>query len=324
MFTNIFVFLVVLALAIVSGWLFFKALRASKLWIKVVGGLVAAGACVGFAILAVMGGLGILKYYFPSVGLAPELTVTSTPEQLARGEYLVNLTCIGCHGSVDAQGNQTREQPLQGGWNFGASKGVGFAGRIAAENLTPGGKLANYTDGEIFRALRYSVNQDGHLLSAMSLLPYSQLSDTDIEALIAYLRSLPPVENKQPTGDNLNYIGMLAAGVGFYGNPKTASASVSAPPEGVTPEYGKYVATYGDCRICHGPDMTGAKASIALPEAPNPRYYVDEITQAEFIQMMRTGIRANGVPFKDIMPWQNAAHMTDEDLAALYLYLTTE
>jgi hypothetical protein len=71
MFVNIFFFFVVLALAIVSGWLFFKALRASKLWVKIIGGLAAAGACVGFAIWVVLGGIGILKYYFPGVGPAP-------------------------------------------------------------------------------------------------------------------------------------------------------------------------------------------------------------------------------------------------------------
>jgi mono/diheme cytochrome c family protein/cytochrome c553 len=323
MFLNIFIFFVVLALAILAGWLFFKALHASKLWVKIVGGLVSVGACIGFAVLAVLGGIGIFKYYFPRVSPAPELTVASTPEQIARGEYLTGLSCIGCHGSVDAQGNQTRERPLSGGWNVGASKGVGYAGLIAAENLTPGGKLANYTDGEILRALRNSVDKDGHLLSAMSLLPYDQISNADLEAIIAYLRSLPPVVNKLPTGDHLNYIGMLAAGAGYYGNPNVPSTTVIAPPEGVTPEYGKYVATYGDCRTCHGPDMTGTKATIVLPAAPDVRPYVSSISEDQFMEMMRTGVRPNKVPFTDYMPWQNAENMTDNDLAALYLYLTT-
>jgi cytochrome c553 len=323
MFLNIVFFLVCLALAIVAGWLIYKALRAPKLWVKIVGGLVAAGACVGFAVLTIMGGIGILKYYFPGVDPAPELTVEGTPEQVARGEYLTNLSCIGCHGAVDAQGNQTGEQPFSGGWNFGAAEGVGFAGLIAAENLTPAGKLAGYSDGELFRSLRYSVDQNGHLLSAMSLLPYSELSDADTLAVIAYMRSLPPAENDLPTGDKLNYIGMLAAGAGFYGDPKTASATVTAPAEGVTPEYGKYVATYGDCRTCHGPDMTGAKATMVLPAVPNARPYVSKISEAEFAEMMRTGVRPNGLAFTDNMPWENAARMTDEDLSALYLYLTT-
>jgi mono/diheme cytochrome c family protein len=323
MFVNIIFWLICLAISIGAGWLTIKALRAPKLWVKIVGGLVAAGACLGFASWVFIGGYGILKYYFPGVGPAPELAVAGTPEQIARGEYLTNLSCIGCHGAVDDQGNLTGNQPFSGGWNFGASKGVGFAGLIAAENLTPGGKLADYSDGELFRAMRYSVNKDGHLLSAMSLMPYSQLSDADTEAIIAYLRSLAPVENNLPTGDKLNYLGMLAAGAGFYGDPKAASETVPAIPEGVTVEYGKYVATYGDCRVCHGPDMTGAKATFVLPTVPNPRPLVKNMSEDQFAEMMRTGIRPNGIAFTKEMPWENAARMTDDDLAALYLYLTT-
>lgn len=72
-----------------------------------------------------------------------------------------------------------------------ADEGFGFMGQVATENLTPGGKLAGYTDGEIFRAIREGVDQDGRLLLFMSSLSYRELSDDDIEAVIAYLRSHP-------------------------------------------------------------------------------------------------------------------------------------
>lgn len=38
--------------------------------------------------------------------------------------------------------------------------------------------------------------------------------------------------------------------------------------------------------------------------------------------MMRIGVRPNGTAFPETMPWQNAAQMTDDDLSALYLYVT--
>ena len=54
---------------------------------------------------------------------------------------------------------------------------------------------------------------------------------------------------------------------------------------------------------------------------PNPRLFVGLITPEEFIQTMRTGKRPNGTELQ--MPWRNASQMSDEDLGALYVYLTS-
>jgi len=69
--------------------------------------------------------------------------------------------------------------------------------------------------------------------------------------------------------------------------------------------------------------MTGAPASAVSPAIPNPRPMVATWTLEEFVQAMRTGVRPGDTPFADLMPWQNAAQMSDADLAALYTYLTT-
>jgi mono/diheme cytochrome c family protein len=260
--------------------------------------------------------------YFPGADPAPDLAVAATAEQVARGEYLVNLSCIGCHSAVTADGNPSEAHPLSGGWNIAAAEGFGFVGDLVTENLTPGGKLADYSDGELFRAIRYGINKEGDLLAFMSLMPYAQLSDADTEAIIAYLRTLPPAEQTVQTGDTLNFVGAVMFGAGMFGSPAQAAASVSAPAEGVSAEYGGYVAIYGDCRGCHGPDMTGTPASAAGPAVPNPRPFVGTMTQEQFAAMMRSGVKPNGEAFPDAMPWQNAAHMTDNDLAALYTYLT--
>jgi mono/diheme cytochrome c family protein len=266
--------------------------------------------------------MGYAAAYFPGADPAPDLTVARTPEQVARGEYLVNLSCIGCHASVDAEGNPTEQHPLTGGWNIAAAEGFGFAGDMITENLTPGGKLASYSDGELFRVLRHSINKDGDILLFMDFMPYKQLSDQDTEAIIAYLRSLPATETDLVTGDKLKLMGLVMKGAGMLPTEKGV-ASVTAPPEGVTAEYGEYVALYGDCRGCHGNDMTGvAPSSLDPAGTPNPRLLVSELTQAEFFEMMRTGIRPGNDPFPDTMPWEIAARMTDNDLAALYLYLT--
>ena len=67
-----------------------------------------------------------------------------------------------------------------------------------------------------FRVLRHSVNQDGHKLGFMEFLPYKELSDADTEAIIAYLRSLEPVETAVETGDKMNFVGAVLTGSGMF------------------------------------------------------------------------------------------------------------
>ncbi len=324
MFANLLVFLLVIGLAVLFGWLCYRSIRAKKLWVKIVGGIGFALLTLVFLFVALNGGKGMAAGYFPGAPDAPNLTVAGTPEQVARGEYLVNLSCIGCHSAAGPDGAPSMQHPLSGGWNIAAAEGLGFVGDMVTENLTPGGKLAGYSDGELFRALRQSVSQDGHNLGFMSFLGYGQLSDADTEAIIAYLRSLPAAETAVATGDKINFIGVVMKGAGMFGPaPDYSTGAITAPAEGATAEYGKYVATYGDCRGCHGPDMTGAPASAMGPAVPNPRPLVAATTEEQFAEMMRSGVRPDNTPFPETMPWQNAAQMTDQDLAALYAYLTT-
>jgi mono/diheme cytochrome c family protein len=310
-------------LTVLGGWLTWRAIRSRRLWVKIVGGAGAGLLTLLLAAIAFMGGSGIAATYFPGAPAAPDLTVAGAPEQIARGEYLVNLSCIGCHSAVGSDGNPTEQQPLTGGWNIAAAEGFGFMGDMITENLTPGGKLAGYSDGELFRVLRHSVDKSGTKLGFMDFLPYKELSDADTQAIIAYLRSLEPAPSTGPTGDNMNFIGAVLTGSGMFPPSSFGAETVTAPPASVTAEYGKYVATYGECRGCHGPDATGTEASALGPAIPNPRPLVSTLSQEQFFTMMRSGVKPDGVAFPETMPWQNAAKMTDDDLAALYAYLTT-
>lgn len=323
MTSNLLFLTLFIVLTGLCGWLTWRALRAQRLWVKIAGGIGAGLLTLIFAAIAFTGGRGIAATYFPGAPAAPDLTVAGAPEQVARGEYLVNLSCVGCHSAPGPDGNPTGEHPLSGGWNIAQAEGFGFIGDMVAENLTPGGKLATYSDGELFRVLRHSINNEGHELGFMAFMPYRELSDADTEAIIAYLRTLDPVPAAGFTGDNLNFLGAVMSGAGMFGAAAPpAPASITAPPEGVTAAYGKYVATFGECRGCHGPDVAGAPATSVSPAIPNPRPLVSTLNQEQFIAMMRSGIKPAGVAFPATMPWQNAAKMTNNDLAALYAYLT--
>jgi mono/diheme cytochrome c family protein len=248
------------------------------------------------------------------------MTIEGTPEQVARGEYLVNVSCANCHGHVGGEGVPDGH-PLTGGWDIGADQGFGFIGKFAAENLTPGGKLAEYSDGEIFRAIRQSVNKKSQRLGFMAFLPYNQLSDEDTKAIVAYLRSLPAEQSTRETGNKPNFVGVLLFGSGMMSFSDIVRGEVTAPAQGATPEYGHYVTIYAECRGCHGQDMRGMPASALGPAVINPRPFVATLTLEQFSEMMRSGIRPDGTAFSPAMPWQNASKLTDEDMAALYNYL---
>lgn len=323
MIANLLVLLLFIGLIVLFGWLTYRAIRARKVWVKIVGGIAAGLMTLLLVAITFFGAKGMAATYFPGASPASDLKVAGTPEQIARGEYLVNLSCVGCHGAVDNTGKPTEAHPLSGGYNIAAGEGFGFIGAMVTENLTPGGKLAGYSDGELFRVLRHSIDQKGHRLGFMSFLSYNQLSDADNEAIIAYLRSLPAAPTTGATGDKMNFLGAFMLGAGMFGPPAApAPDAITAPPQGVTAEYGKYVATFGECRGCHGPDMTGSPATPTGPAIPNPRPLISTLSQAQFIEMMRSGVRPGNLPFPDTMPWKNAAKMTDADLAALYTYLT--
>src|SRR5262249_12053014 len=125
---------------------------------------------------------------------------TPTPELLARGSYLVNQVsaCGLCHtprvGSTWLGGERT-DAYLAGGSVFDVRED-GF--RVAAPNITQDVEtgIGGWTDDEILRALRDGVGRDGRLqLPPMPFASWQQMSDDDALAIVAYLRTAPPVKN---------------------------------------------------------------------------------------------------------------------------------
>jgi cytochrome c553 len=312
-FANTLVLLLILGFAILFGWLTVRAIRSKRFWVKIVGGIGAGLLTLFFGAITIVAGIGLLKMNTTTSIPVPNIKVEGTPEQIARGHYIASLGCVGCHG---LQG----QFPLAGGMDMSGEIPMPV-GAIVSSNLTPGGVLKDRSDGELFRAIRHGYGKDGELLSFMSQLSYRQLSDDDIAAVIAFLRSQQPVASEKPDGDQINLLGAAVFGAGMLPVPTPIAGAITTPPRGATPEYGKYVATFGDCRACHGPDMTGTPASALRPAVPNPRPAVATWTKEQFAQAMRTGVRPSGAAFSPGMPWQSASKMTDDDLAALYAYL---
>jgi len=311
---NLLAFLALVALLVLFGWLTLRSWRIQRLLYKIPALLLSGLLSLVFLVVVFVAAKG-LAFAYIAPGPAPDLSVAGTPDQIARGEYLVNIACVGCHGA-DGVG----EFPLTGGLEFSEEIPLPI-GSMRAANITPGGVLAERTDGELFRDLRYGFSPEGRL-GMMTFMPYRELSDEDTHAIIAFLRSQEPVTTASNGGDKVNLLGaILFFGAGLVPLPDQVTGVITAPPQGATAEYGEYVATFGECRGCHGPDMIGAPATAVTTAVPNPRPFVGLISLEEFIQTMRTGTRPNGTELQ--MPWKNASQMSEEDLGALYVYLTT-
>jgi len=116
-----------------------------------------------------------------------------------RGKYLVGIMdCTGCHttGALAGQPDPT---------HFLAGSDIGFEipglGIFYPPNLTPDGKtgLGTWSEQDIATALRTGVRPDGRELApAMPWRSYAKLTDEDVRAVAAYLKSLPPVEHAAP------------------------------------------------------------------------------------------------------------------------------
>jgi hypothetical protein len=174
--TLIISLIIVIALAVFFGWLAIRAWRARRAIIKWPGVVIAGLLAMLGALVAGVALFGFYRLNMPPARPIPSLQVDPSPEQLARGERLAYL-CVGCHSS-------SGKLPLDGGTeNFAPGLGV-----IYAPNLTPGGSLQEWSDGEISRAIREGVDDNGRVLLIMPAESFRHLSEADVQALVAYLR----------------------------------------------------------------------------------------------------------------------------------------
>ena len=155
------------------------------------------------------------------------------------------------------------------------------------------------------------------------------LSDEDLGALVAYLKSLPPVDNELP-GTDLGPLGRVMLTLGQL-PPEIVPNVISidhkgprpVPPEpGVTVEYGKYLAT--TCALCHGDQFNGklirTDAEYLAPNLTSGGE-MHAWSEADFITTLRTGVTPSGHRLKSAMPWKYIGQMTDDELKAVWMYL---
>lgn len=287
--------------------------------------------------------LTYVKAMLPKVDEAPEMRVEITPERLQRGEYLANhvMVCMDCHSERDYSlftAPMVAGTEGQGGEIF--DQNMGFPGRYVSPNITPT-KLGNWTDGEIFRAITSGVSKDGRALFPVMPHPYyGQLDEEDIKSVIAYIRSLEPIDHETEPSVPDFPMNLIINTI-----PKQAQLT-TRPPKSDLVSYGKYLVTAAACNDCHTkqekgqftgqpfaggmefkfPDGAILRSANITPHETGIGLWNEEL----FIQRFKAFSDSTYTPhklkpgeFQTLMPWTFYAEMKTEDLKAIYAYLNT-
>lgn len=309
---NIINLMGLIAIAALLTWSGLRAWRIRNGFLKWCGVGLAAVLAIPVSSVSALTIVGMVKQHARNAPV-PDLTVEATPERIARGKALVDGFCSACH---------TTTGTLTGGLDIGEHFPIPV-GSFVASNLTPAGPLKHWSDGEIFRAIRNSVDADGRWLTVMSYTNAGRLSDDDTRAAIAYIRSVPAAGEQTPDPpDHFNLLGLAMLGAGMLPSGKPVIiGSITAPPKGPSLQFGEYILSYQDCRECHGARLTGGVPEQMGPLGPDLNL-VKEWTLAEFVTTMRTGVDPNGQELTKAMPWRPIGRMDDVELAAVYEYLT--
>ncbi len=251
------------------------------------------------------------KYEIP----VEAITVPTDAQAVSRGEHLATIfMCTRCHTE-----------------NLGGEVYFDVPGMVSipTPNLTAGsGGIGGINSNEdLVRAIRNGVGRDGNALFIMPAKAFHYLSDADLEAIIAYVRSMPPVDNPLPER-RVELMGRLMMGAGMFppfaaDQIDHASPTPPAPTPGVTVEYGQYLAYI--CTECHGANLNGAPFGPPGQEVPTPNLTpggeLAAWTEEGFINTMRTGATPFGRNLNEEMPWKSFSRMTDDELKAVWMYL---
>lgn len=248
--------------------------------------------------------------------IEPALVVVPTDmASIERGQHLLTTLglCQVCHGE-NLEGEVIGDDRV--------------FGRLVASNLTggKGGVGGRYTDADFVRAIRHGIGEDGRGLVIMPAQYFNKINDSDVGAIVAYLRSLPPVDNELPS-TSLGPAGRIVSLLGSEITPvRVIDHDAPRPPEvapGVTAEYGEYRAII--CAACHGDDLTGSTVFFReRATAPNitATGVLRVYTEAHFLTALRTGVARSGRQLdSELMPWKRLGQMTDDELKAIWLYL---
>jgi len=281
---------------------------------------------------------------YPVAIEAPKIKIEQTEQRVARGKYLFTTvaSCADCHSTRDwtkITGPMVAGTEGKGGEVFDES--IGLPGSFISKNITPAG-VGGWTDGELYRAITSGISKDGEPLFPIMPYPnFAKMDKEDIYSIIAYMRTLAPIQNEVPK-HTVNFPMSLII--------RTIPAPADhqpIPERSKTVEYGKYLVSAASCGDCHsqsekgevipGKEFAGGMEfnagkfiSTSANLTPDMETGIGKMTRDDFIKrfkMCSTPEYKNTAwkegEFNSIMPWTMLANMTEADLGAIYDYLRT-
>ncbi len=264
-------------------------------------------------------------------GVAPILTPADPTAQIARGQYLARAgNCVACHSAPGAQA-MAGGRPIQ--TPFGA---------VFSSNLTPDTTtgIGLWNTHDFWQAMHYGRSKGGRLLAPA--FPYNHTSvvtRADSDDLLAWLKSLPPVQQVTPAHTLVWPLGTqaaLAVWRSVYFKPRPFKADPTRTSEWNRGAY--LVQGLGHCAACHSPrnamGASGAVDNLSGGLMPVVNWYAPDLTQdketgmastplAEIVQLLRTGesrqAQTSG-PMAEVVQ-HGTQHLTESDLQAMAVYL---
>lgn len=272
----------------------------------------------------------------------------SLKKTVERGEYLANHVagCMDCHSKRDFSKFSGPVVPgSEGGGGMVFDQKWGLPGVLIGKNITPDAEtgIGAWTDDEILRAMTQGISKNGDTL--FPLMPYTnfnRMAKEDLLSIIAYIKTLKPIQNKVQERMLMMPIAMAYPG-------KFLQPSVDGnvrPAETDIVKYGEYLITMADCGNCHsplsprGPDFSrmyagghtfdlGATGIVNSSNiTPDSATGIGAWTEERFLNKFIPYREEKGYNYdpgkqNTIMPLSELAGMKDEDLKAIYAYLRT-
>jgi len=252
---------------------------------------------------------------------------------LARGAYLAEgiLGCGNCHTPKSEDAEPILEMKFAGAFVIDEPGVRAFASNITMDVETG---VGGWSDEELIRGIRDGIRPDGTLIGPPMPSPFFRdMSDSDVRAVVAYMRTIEPVSNVVPPSE--------------YGIPLP---DAYGPPVGRVPDvsrsdplaYGTYLAvTLGHCIECHTPMVEGrhdftrtneggrifpnvfglGNTLVSRNITPHPDLGIGAWTDEEISRAITQGISRDGRDLVPGMAYPYYANMTDEDLNAIIVYL---
>lgn len=293
------------------------------------------------------GGAAYLGLRKPAMRPAANLRVAMTPERIERGKYLFEYAagCADCHSGRDFSKFGGPIIAGRTGAGLAFPRELGLPGELVAPNITPDKEtgIGSWTDGEKIRAIREGVSRDGRaLFPFMPYMNFARMSDGDVESVVAYMNTLPAVNN-DPGRTRLDFpLSLLVKGM-----PQPLAGPVPQPDRSDRVKYGEYLAAIGDCMTCHtlaergnpvkGMEFAGGRefqiGSLLVKSAnitPDETSGIGKWDEARFVSKFKgyANMHAGNAPAANqsnftLMPWLVYSRMEEDDLKALYAYLRT-